>query len=145
MYVKAIDQKVIKFPYTRNDLKKDYPNVSFPKNPHQEVLSDRGVYIVAFDDPPIANQGQVVEQASEPEYDDGRWVLKYTVRDMTEEELSHQGELVRADRNRLLSESDWTQLPDSKADKQAWADYRQSLRDITEDSSFPFVTLPEAP
>ena len=41
--------------------------------------------------------------------------------------------LVRAERNRRLQESDWTQLPDVPiATKDAWAEYRQALRDITE-------------
>lgn len=42
---------------------------------------------------------------------------------------------VRALRNSRLSESDWTQFNDSPlaaADKEAWATYRQQLRDITE-------------
>ena len=29
-----------------------------------------------------------------------------------------------------LSRSDWTQLPDVPADKEAWAIYRQALRDL---------------
>lgn len=36
-------------------------------------------------------------------------------------------------RNKLLSETDWTQLPDvalSDSEKQAWALYRQELRDL---------------
>lgn len=39
----------------------------------------------------------------------------------------------RRRRNRLLVESDWTQLPDSplsKPARAAWADYRQALRDL---------------
>ena len=42
--------------------------------------------------------------------------------------------VVRAVRNYLLSECDWTQLPDSPlTDEQRadWATYRQALRDIT--------------
>jgi hypothetical protein len=40
--------------------------------------------------------------------------------------------LVRAERDRRLLASDWTQLPDSPlSTKQAWAVYRQALRDIT--------------
>ena len=38
--------------------------------------------------------------------------------------------LVRAERNQLLTKSDWTQLPDSAVDKSAWATYRQGLRDL---------------
>ena len=41
--------------------------------------------------------------------------------------------LVQAERNRLLQYTDWTQLPDVPvATKEAWATYRQALRDITE-------------
>lgn len=148
MYVKAIDQKIVKFPYTRNDLKTDYPNVAFPKNPSEELLAEWNVYAVVAEDAPEFQKGQVVEQAPEPVYVNGQWVLKYTVRDMTEEELNHQGDLVRSDRNNKLTESDWTQLADSplgETEKLAWANYRQSLRDITKNPAFPFITLPEAP
>ena len=41
-------------------------------------------------------------------------------------------------RNRLLYETDWTQMPDvTLATKTAWATYRQALRDITEQSGYP--------
>lgn len=42
---------------------------------------------------------------------------------------------LRAKRDAALSASDWTQMPDSPlsdADKQAWATYRQALRDLPE-------------
>jgi len=38
--------------------------------------------------------------------------------------------LVRHYRNYLLLASDWTQLSDAPVDRQAWADYRQALRDF---------------
>jgi len=38
---------------------------------------------------------------------------------------------VRAQRNKLLAECDWTQLPDAPVDAAVWAVYRQALRDIT--------------
>jgi hypothetical protein len=44
-------------------------------------------------------------------------------------------DLVRESRNLLLSECDWTVLPDSpltESKKQEWIVYRQTLRDITE-------------
>ena len=37
---------------------------------------------------------------------------------------------IRSRRNSFLSQSDWTQLDDSKENKEAWAVYRQELRDI---------------
>jgi len=40
--------------------------------------------------------------------------------------------LVKSQRNKLLLNSDWTQLPDvGISNKSAWATYRQALRDIT--------------
>lgn len=33
-------------------------------------------------------------------------------------------------RNGLLAASDWTQVADAPVDRQAWADYRQALRDF---------------
>lgn len=46
-------------------------------------------------------------------------------------------EPVRKKRNELLAQSDWTQLSDSSADKTAWSNYRQALRDIPQSFSKP--------
>lgn len=54
--------------------------------------------------------------------------------------------LMRAHRDRLLVESDWTQLPDAPVDRQAWAAYRQTLRDFPATwTPGPTVTFPVAP
>lgn len=37
---------------------------------------------------------------------------------------------IRRKRDLLLAKSDWTQVIDSPVDQQAWADYRQALRDL---------------
>ena len=37
---------------------------------------------------------------------------------------------LRAQRNLLLQNTDWTQLPDAVCNKDAWASYRQKLRDL---------------
>lgn len=81
------------------------------------------------------------------------WTLGYTVVDMfsdddegtkAEKEAAYQAGLdaeaakgIRAERNRLLSESDWTQVIDAPVDQTAWAEYRQALRDITSQEGFP--------
>lgn len=55
---------------------------------------------------------------------------------------------VREKRNRLLKDSDYTQLSDSvhKGTKEDWKTYRQKLRDITKDVSNPDdITFPEEP
>lgn len=53
---------------------------------------------------------------------------------------------VRSLRNKLLSSSDWTQVSDAPVDRDAWAAYRQALRDITKQQGFPNeVVWPEPP
>lgn len=53
---------------------------------------------------------------------------------------------MRHQRNRLLAECDWTQLPDAQVDRQAWAAYRQQLRDLPSTwTPGPTVDFPEMP
>lgn len=44
---------------------------------------------------------------------------------------------IRSKRNYLLSQSDYTQMLDWPGDKAVWAEYRQELRDITENFKTP--------
>lgn len=39
-------------------------------------------------------------------------------------------ERLRIQRDKLLVESDWTQVADAPVDQLAWAEYRQALRDF---------------
>jgi hypothetical protein len=44
----------------------------------------------------------------------------------------------RAERNCLLSETDWTQVADvPQTTKDKWAAYRQALRDVPQQTGFP--------
>jgi Phage tail assembly chaperone protein len=63
------------------------------------------------------------------DYDNNVWVDKF---DYTTEAIEQ--------RNKLLYESDWTQIPNNPltpAIQQEWAVYRQALRDITTQSGYP--------
>jgi hypothetical protein len=55
-------------------------------------------------------------------------------------------DIIRSQRNNFLLASDWTQLADSSVDKEAWAAYRQQLRDLPASNTNPrlivFPTLP---
>ena len=53
---------------------------------------------------------------------------------------------VRKERDRRLSATDWTQLPDVPlATKEVWAIYRQALRDVTLQPDPFSVVWPVAP
>ena len=64
----------------------------------------------------------------------------------TEHDYLNQLALIRVERDKRLSSSDWTQLPDVPLQtKELWAIYRQALRDITQQPD-PFnITWPEPP
>lgn len=83
-------------------------------------------------------------------YIEDEQVFTVTVTAKTEEDLAADllilTTAIRAKRNQLLLESDWTQIPDVPLDKEAWGLYRQALRDITAQEGFPQnVTFPDKP
>ena len=61
-------------------------------------------------------------------------------------EREQNAEEIRAQRNALLADSDWTQVADAPVDSSAWATYRQALRDVPQQDGFPEeVTWPTKP
>lgn len=80
---------------------------------------------------------------------DGEWVNPPEPPPLTPEMIAAQQELaettarerqatlVREDRNSRLTSSDWTQTLDAPVDQQAWATYRQALRDLPSQVGFP--------
>ena len=55
-------------------------------------------------------------------------------------------EQIKLWRNAELAATDWTQLPDAPVDKEAWAEYRQALRDLPAQSgSADNADFPERP
>jgi hypothetical protein len=66
--------------------------------------------------------------------------------DATDEQKWEQ---IKLWRNQELAFTDWTQLPDSPLSpelKQAWADYRQALRDIPQQANYPAeINMPLQP
>lgn len=129
--------------------------------PSYDVLTPEVMESIGVDpvfEGPAATGGTVYQYSmrSGVEEIDGKWYTKYILGptfSTQEEENAYklsvdnkQAESVRQDRNKKLSDCDWTQLADSTADKTAWAVYRQALRDIPEQAGFPWsVTWPTEP
>lgn len=138
-------------PYSIGKLRKDNPNVSFPKIVPEHILVDYGVFEVTTADRPIIDEAiQVATVNTEATQVDGKWTYEWTVRDKTAEELQQDfddlASAARDERDLLLAKCDWTQIADAPVDKAAWATYRQALRDIPEQEGFPTdVTWPTKP
>lgn len=136
--------------YTIGDLRKDNPNVSFPRNITDETLARFNVYrvneIAAPDYNPRTHR--LVTQA--PTLIDGVWTVTRlpVAKEQAQIDLENaeKAASVRAERDGKLTETDWTQVADAPVDQTAWATYRQALRDLPEQAGFPWeVTWPEKP
>jgi len=157
MYAKINGGTVVKFPYTFGDLRKDHPNVSFPKNITQSIMQKYGMVGVLEGPKPTLNDYQRVQRNALPTLKDGGyWMIEYTAVDMfadttedgvtttkEEHEIAYQAtldakaaETNRSTRNDLLAETDWWALSDHTM-TQAQIDYRQALRDITTHAEWP--------
>ena len=63
-----------------------------------------------------------------------------------QKEISRAWYNLRKERNYLLRDSDWTQVPDAPVNAAAWAVYRQQLRDLPANTTDPRnVVWPEPP
>jgi hypothetical protein len=59
---------------------------------------------------------------------------------------SERAVIIRQERSTKLKDCDWTQAADSPVNKETWATYRQSLRDVPTQEGFPWtITWPTEP
>lgn len=154
MYAKLANGAVERYPYTMDDLRRDYPNTSFPAMLTEPVLDYLSMARVIVTGHPAIDHTQNVTEG-QPVYSESRqrWEQQWIVTDASAEEIAQRTDAksaeIRAERNRLLALCDWTQLDDSpisNSQKLAWAQYRQSLRDLTSQAGFPWqVAFPDTP
>ena len=86
------------------------------------------------------NIEEVLEASIVKAYDGNLYLSGYEPQEPEEE----MAERKRADRDRLLQDSDKRMLPDfpiSAEEKELWLLYREYLRDITKDPEFPHVDV----
>ena len=126
-----------------------FPSTGFPPQLTEEIINDFGGDVV-FEGPQAQPTRYQISFRDGVEQIDGKWYTKYSVADMDAEAIAakdaEQAKAVRADRNKRLADSDWTQLIDAPVDRQAWLVYRQELRDISSQPGFPWdVQWPDTP
>ena len=109
MFAKIVDGVVEKCPYSvPKDLKREYPQTSFPKDTSNINLADYNVYSVTTASVPEFNRdSEHVEW--EVQLVDNVWTQVWTV---SQQPINEASSNIRRKRDILLEESDWTQLPD---------------------------------
>lgn len=134
---------------TDSEFRSSHPDTSFPPQLTAELLDSFGA-------DPVLNGPQAQPTRYQVSFRDGveevngQWFTKFSVADMDADAIAsldaRQADSVRAERNRKLTASDWTQVEDAPVDKAAWAAYRQGLRDVPSQEGFPWdVTWPVEP
>lgn len=140
MYALIKDGVVVAYPYGINNLRQDNSNTSFPASMPDESLAEWGVYPVQFVPRPNADHTKTIAEGA-PKLVKGKWTQSWIVTDATAGEIAirieEMAQSIRTQRNQMLSDSDWTQISDAPVDKNAWAAYRQELREVPQQDGFP--------
>jgi hypothetical protein len=149
MYLRIKPDNTRTYPYNPNELRRDHPDTSFPQQIPDELAAEYNVFNVQPTQRPEVNRTERVVEV-DPVLVDGIWTQQFQVEDKSYEELAQedqqQADSVRSERSRLLTECDWTQVDDAPVNKQAWANYRQLLREVPDQEGFPWnVTWPTKP
>ncbi len=139
MYLRIIDE-TITYPYSIPQLREAYPNVSLPAELSDESLADWDMYVVTPTSMPNDYTKNIIEGT--PVLTDGVYYQNWIQTDASQSDIDYRLEnqwfIVREIRNELLAECDWTQLSDIPTEtKNIWSNYRQQLRDVTNQSN-PF-------
>lgn len=151
MYALINNGVVEKYPYSIGQLRKDNPNTSFPKNPTEELLASWGVHPVQSVQSPAVDYTKNVYEGTP--VNDGVWKQHWVVSDASPEEISSRIEQkkadVRSERDSRLAATDWRVIKHLELNENipaVWELYRQALRDVPNQSGFPFeVQWPVSP
>lgn len=152
---------------TVSQFKATQPNTSFPKQITTEILDSYGYDAVLNGAAATVTAPYGVSTRSGVEEIDGKWFTKFVAGPIFTDTTDSEGKVttaadneaaykagvdadvsasVRTERNKKLSDTDWTQLADSSADATAWATYRTSLRNLPTAEGFPHnITWPTEP
>lgn len=141
MYVKITSGSVDTYPYSTGQLRRDYPQTSFPKQIPNDMLESYGVYKVVYSDSPsFTERTQKISENTTPTLVDGSWTIDWTITDKTTEEIAEYdadtATTNRATRDAKLAETDFYALSDVTMSSEMQS-YRQSLRDITTHENWP--------
>ena len=143
---------------SQGEWRSDFPNMSLPRVWKAATLDALDLDPVLKSPPATITAYQNSVRDGVEQDANGNWVEKYIAQDMfaddddstkAEKEAAYQQKLdeeeavsQRRVRDKLLADSDWTQMNDSplsNEDKTAWATYRQELRDMSDLASWPNI------
>lgn len=148
MYLRIKNSEIV-YPYSIQQLKLDEYNISFPNDLTDEILAKFGVYSVERKTIPTDYTKNVSEGT--PQLSGSIYIQVWNETDCNEEELQikiqNKWEEIRTIRNEILTQTDWSVLPDSpvSGSYESWKTYRQELRNITNQENPFSLSWPTPP
>ena len=135
---------------SQGEVRSMYPNTSFPSQWTPALVEELGLDPVFESPTPTTTRYQVAFKDGVEQDAQGRWLWKWSISEMDDDAKAakdaEQAKAVRSDRDKRLSDTDWTQVADAPVDKAVWATYRQALRDVPAQAGFPYdITWPNKP
>jgi hypothetical protein len=159
MFAEVNNQNVVTFPYDYDTLVRHNPSTRFTAEEltamyvgtEANLAGNQLVRVVVADAPQYDEATQIAVRNNQPSLVGGTWTIGWIVQELTQSEkdqkLAAKIASVRSQRNQKLKDSDWSQgkdIPDAVSTP--WATYRQALRDVPQQSGFPWdVTWPTQP
>jgi hypothetical protein len=151
-YVKINSDGSIKYPYDLQELRNQFKHIILPAKIPSTILEENNIFSVEIlEAMSYDSTNYKCTRHEQPVYLNNQWVLGYDIIEYSDEEknlkLFEFTQNIRERRNKLLAESDWTQLKDVQEPVSSkWQIYRQGLRDLPSQDGFPFnITWPLKP
>jgi hypothetical protein len=144
------NDQIIEYPIGVGEVRRKFPSTSFILPLEGQDLTEYGVVTIENADQPEFDSRTQRLVEGVPAKSEDIWQQTWEIVDLTQTEIQAIYDTwasgIRNERNDRLSKSDWTQLPDSRVDADVWATYRQMLRDVPQQSGFPWdVQWPTEP
>ncbi len=149
-YAKIANKKVIEYPVSQSSIREILSGISLPESISPQSVEDYGFYPVKPSNKPDFNPLKEKVKEGIPEFIGKNWVQTWITTELSDTEIdsmrSQKEKEVKEIRDQLLAKSDWTQLADVSVDQKKWRLYRESLREITKQTGFPYnVDWPKEP
>lgn len=146
LVIKEVNGQPDGYPLTYSNFRMIYPQTSFPDTPDNSFLVDYGYKVFKYTNQPSIPQfencadGPIVWDVAKDAYTNTYVFTPFTPEQMAAANSAQMAALVMQ-KNMLLYQCDWTQLPDvTLTDPQvaSWRIYRQQLRDYMDTVMDPF-------
>jgi Phage tail assembly chaperone protein len=151
IYVKTDgDSTIVHYPYSLTDMIYDNPQTSFPSTVTDEIAAQFNTFPVKATPQPIIDPIMQNIVWADPILTEGIWIQQWAVETATPEQIA-QRETSAKEANKttamvLLTETDWTQMPDvALVNKADFTAYRAELRAIAINPPVNVSEWPEKP